>query len=536
MPAPAPDKVIVSNVAVLKKKYGSAGAGKLQTAINKLITADAARAIVTEFVDLSDATTMAKYGATALTVATAANPKLNKEAIDKVFVKHVPQPSYLMLLGSTDVIPHVQLKNPMFGQPDGDDDPDLPSDLPYASDKAYSTDVQKYVAPSRVVGRLPNVTNDSSPTYLIGLIESAANYTNRPASKYAGYLGITASVWKKSSALSLDAIFVDHADMKISPPDGFKWTAAQAKRLTHFINCHGAPADPHFYGQKGQAYPVAHDAKWMAGKVVEGTILAAECCFGAELYDPALPTAGGQMGMCNTYLGRKAYSFFGSTNTAYGPSDANDQADLLCQYFLQQVHGGASAGRACLQARLDYVALKAGQMGPVDFKTIGQFNLMGDPSLTPVAAAAPHGTPVPHGASKKGAKGADVAERYARLQRRAALVEQAATTTAYRLVERKVTSGTHKTAAFQELRRAAAEFGVKVPGVILSHELVSPADGEKSKAFAARAKAIGRAPKAVHTLLQRFKSPAEVPHLILVKGVQAIEYDQGMVVKPFESR
>src|SRR5439155_5510359 len=173
--------------------------------------------------------------------------------------------------------------------------------------------------------------------------------------------------------LSLDAIFGPHAGMKIAPPDGYKWTAAEAKRLSHFVNCHGAAADPHFYGQKGASYPVAHSADWMASRVVEATVMAAECCYGAELYDPALPTALGQMGMCNTYLGAKSYAYFGSTNIAYGPAAANDQADLMCQYFLAEVLGGASAGRACLQARLKYVQTKAGVLTPADLKTLAQF-------------------------------------------------------------------------------------------------------------------------------------------------------------------
>src|SRR5262249_27581009 len=199
--------------------------------------------------------------------------------------------------------------NPMAG----DGDANVPSDLPYACDQPYSVDVQDFIAPTRVVGRLPNVTNDTSSSYLVGLLRTAANWTDRPASAYNGFLGISAQVWKKSSELSLDAIFGVHAGMKVVPPDGYKWTTSVAKRLSHFVNCHGASADPHFYGQKGSSYPVAHSAAWMAGKVVEGTVMAAECCYGAELYDPALPTALGQMGMCNTYLGRKAYGYFRSS-------------------------------------------------------------------------------------------------------------------------------------------------------------------------------------------------------------------------------
>src|SRR5580692_156824 len=44
-----------------------------------------------------------------------------------------------------------------------------------------------------------------------------------------------------------------------------------------------------FYGQPlGQAvYPDAHLATWIDGRVSAGTVVAAECCYGAELYDPA---------------------------------------------------------------------------------------------------------------------------------------------------------------------------------------------------------------------------------------------------------
>src|SRR5439155_20982128 len=124
--------------------------------------------------------------------------KLNKVVIDKVFNFGEVRPAYLMLLGSKDVIPHVPLDNPTTG----DGDADVPSDLPYACDKPYSTDVQDFIAPTRVVGRLPSVTPDTDPAYLVGLLGTAAGYTNRPATDYNACLGISAQVWKKSSELS----------------------------------------------------------------------------------------------------------------------------------------------------------------------------------------------------------------------------------------------------------------------------------------------------------------------------------------------
>src|SRR5262249_54640309 len=147
------------------------------------------------------------------------------------------------------------------------------------------------------------------------------------------------------------------------------------------------PANPRFYGEPGKPLPTAHDAALIGGKVTDGTIVSAECCYGADLYDPA----GGQMGLCNTYLAQGAFGFFGSSTIAYGPPTGNGAADLICQYFLNHIRDGASLGRACLQARLDFVQQAGGTGGalsPIDLKTLAQFSLLGDPSLTPVKPAA----------------------------------------------------------------------------------------------------------------------------------------------------
>jgi hypothetical protein len=172
--------------------------------------------------------------------------------------------------------------------------------------------------------------------------------------------------------------------MKTIPPSKAAWPAAMVKRLSHFINCHGAPEDSRFYGQPrsgSQTYPVALDAVYLSNKISEGTVVAAECCYGGQLFDPA--HNNGQMGICCTYLGNKAYGFFGSTTIAYGPEDQNDQADLICQYFLQSLLRGASLGRAGLEARQKFVHI-ASLSDPSNVKTIAQFNLYGDPSIAPV--------------------------------------------------------------------------------------------------------------------------------------------------------
>jgi hypothetical protein len=521
------DELIVPNGHALAQKYKAAGKTALENAIKKLIKADATRGIVTVYVDISDATTMASYGTATVPAGGAGNAKTYKKAIDKVFNAAAVRPQYLMLLGAQDVIPHAPLKNPVPG--DGDDN--VPSDLPYASDKPYSTDVQDLISPARVVGRLPNVLGDKDPEYLLGLIRTATEWKPRPATAYGSFLGISARVWQESSNLSLDAIFGTHAGIKLAPPKGYKWTAAEARRLAHFVNCHGAPATPFFYGQEGTSYPEAHSAAWMAGKVVEGTVMAAECCYGAELYDPSLPTAGGQMGICNTYLGGKAYAYLGSSTIAYGPSDGNDEGDLICQNFLRQILAGASTGRACLQARLEYIRSKSGVLTPTDLKTLAQFNLMADPAVTPVEHT--HGAAVPFEGARKEEVTTEIL-RHARVGRRDVLEAVAKVTTSYRLVESHG-AAPGKVSTSAKVRRLAADRGIIEPNVIL-HYLVEPASHAANRhATLASAPPAGAVPKAIHVTLDR-GGPRDGLPVILNRGVQEIEYENAIAVKYFTSR
>jgi hypothetical protein len=154
-------------------------------------------------------------------------------------------------------------------------------------------------------------------------------------------------------------------------------------RRVHFVNCHGADSDSQFYGQEGSNYPVAHQAKLVSGNVQAGTIAAAECCYGAQLWAPQ--GVDGQEPMPIAYLRSGAFGFFGSSTIAYGPADSNGDADLICQYFIESVLGGASLGRAALEARQKFVR-GVTVLSPVNTKTLAQFSLLGDPSIQPVPA------------------------------------------------------------------------------------------------------------------------------------------------------
>lgn len=397
------DKVIVTNRSALVKKYGSKGLTSIRKALTALAAADKKRGLKSRVVYLDDKVSMKKMGGTAVTNAT--DPRENKAAIDAVFKS--TKPDYLMILGAPDVVPHQDLDNPAYIPPDDDDDRAW-GDLPYACDAPYLRDPARFVGPTRVVGRLPDMVSANEPSYLIALLKTAAGYQSRSQDDYAGYFGLSAAVWKGSTRLSLHNTFGNVTNLLLAPPSGPKYPGGQLHNRMHFINCHGGPSSPEFQGQKGSSYPTSLTTQATVGEITEGTVAAVECCYGAELYDAI--TLAIDPPICQSYLWQGAYGYLGSTTIAYGPADDNGAADLICQYFLLNVLDGASIGRAALLARQQFVERTA-QMDPVDLKTLAQFCLLGDPSIHPIAQPVATGVP-------KGVATSD-AERFFRSERRA---------------------------------------------------------------------------------------------------------------------
>ncbi len=378
------DKVIITNLGALGEKYGST-MPRVEKAIASLISADKKRGIETRLVAMDSPSQMNDVHGKQ--VKDRDDQEEVKAAVDAICRACLPD--YVLILGAQDIVPHQALKNPVY-DPQGDVDKVVPSDIPYACEAAFSQDPGKFLGPTRVVGRVPDLPGRADPAYLVSLLGNAARHKTRVRSVYQKYFGVSAEVWKASTALSITRIFGNSDAMATSPPKGPAWTTTQLGRRIHFINCHGSPSDPNFYGQRGRSYPVAHSAEKLVKKIMNGTVIAAECCYGAELYDPS--DSGMQAGICSTYLRDGAYGYFGSTTIAYGPSEGNGQADLLCQYFIGEVLDGASLGAATLRARHRF-AQNYTHLDPVDLKTLVQFHLLGDPSIHAVAE-------VPHALSR----------------------------------------------------------------------------------------------------------------------------------------
>ena len=370
---PRVDKIIVTNVGALRAKYLNRY-HRVWSALLALRKADADRGITTRIVSLDDAQTLRGFGGAPVSDPDSARE--TKAAIDAVW--QACRPDYLMILGAPDIVCHQNLTNPLYA-PGDDDDQYAPSDLPYACDTPYSQAIADFRGPTRVVGRLPDLYKDGDAAYMVRVLRVAATRRERLAARYDACFALTAEEWRKSTALSLGNTFSTPQTLHRAPPEGPGWKGSQLGALTHFINCHGGSIDPRFYGQRGNSYPIAMRSSQIEKKIRNGTVAAAECCYGAQLYDPNSFSDSPEMGICNRYLKLGAYAFFGSSTEAYGPSEGNGSADLICQFFIQRVLFGASTGRAALEARLQFV-LYATHLDPTDLKTLAQFNLMGDPS------------------------------------------------------------------------------------------------------------------------------------------------------------
>jgi hypothetical protein len=353
------------------------------------------------------------------------DPAENKAAVDAVVKKH--RPEYLVLLGSHDVVPYQDLKNKLFDPTDPDSDPDrfVLSDLPYACEARYSQQVKDFLGPTRVVGRIPDLTGAKTPAYLLDLLKRSAKA--RPLPRPDAAFAISAKVWERSTKMSVRNLLGAAAGVLNSPKEGPAFKAAQLAGAVHFVNCHGNVADHRFSGEgPRETYCTAMDARKLRA-VRPGTVAAFECCYGAELYAPAgLPAQS----IANEYLQRGAVGVVASTTIAYGPPSGNANADLICQFFLEQALRGASLGRALLEARLAYVRNQS-VADPYDEKTLAQFVLLGDPSVHPFAQEPDEVAAVAR---------PDATAHAARLQRRVRLMkagERLSRETAYTVPARK---------------------------------------------------------------------------------------------------
>jgi hypothetical protein len=382
-------KLIVTHRGRLTAKYGNNGAAAIDEAVAALGSADDARGIKTHYVHLDDAGEMKKHGSKVLSKEPTANSC--KKGIDKIFT--ALSPDYLVLLGSDDIIPHFRVPNPTFAE-EGDTDPEVPTDNPYAASPSFNaTSRSSYLVSDRVIGRIPDVPGSSDPTPLLNYLHAATDTQPLSVSDFALDLLVCCDIWKKSGNACVIALAREAQNLFLSPPT-VEGTASFQKRYKarlQMIKCHGAALDPHFYGQRGDDFPEVLFSSSLAGKTEAGTVIGAMCCYGAAVYDPMHPAAitPGVPSIANVFLSQSASGFVGSTSIAWVGLNELACADLIVCRFLKNVMSGFSLGAALLDSKQAFLAdtSKDGRnLDAAEEKTLLQFILLGDPSLRPVAS------------------------------------------------------------------------------------------------------------------------------------------------------
>jgi hypothetical protein len=426
-------KLSVTVRSALVNKYSGGALSKIDIALAAWIAADLKRGLTTLHVALDDATAMAVHGCKAIKGRVSAAQA--KRAIDALAARL--QPDYIVIIGGQDVLPSFNVPNPSF-DPKGDADTTVPTDNPYACARAFAAKTLKsYLVPDRVVGRIPDLpapAGTGDPIWLLTALKTATTWTSKPRTFYAEAYATCCDEWKGAGQATMQYLGLPVADLMISPPtqDATALARNRLARSLQFTKGHGSPLDAHFYGQKGGSYPEVLVSTSVQSEVKPGTLAAAMCCYGAQVYAPTDPAARpvGALPVSMAYLRAGAVGFMGSTKIAWVGPQQMMCADWIVASYLKKSLEGASLGRALLEAKQDYLQYLANQgQAPdtADEKTMIEFMLLGDPSLHPVAVATPSVAAKPsRGAAKakQTAHAALAAQRSGRRIARAAMAVQ----------------------------------------------------------------------------------------------------------------
>jgi len=279
----------------------------------------------------------------------------------------VAVPDYLMIVGDSTVIPNAEWINVC-----NDGDETVPSDLAYITldaESPWNGAVYDFKNITQV-GRVPAKAENGFAT--------AIRYFNNTMA-FAGYsytksFAYSALVWEQTSR----AEFAHLNPYLVTSPN---YTSDNLGRISGeynlaCFNLHGSDEGHAWYGQQGWDYPEAFKKELLP--LNGGYALLTEACYGARpLYSDSIVVNA---------IENNCIAFVGSTKIAYGYADGDlCCADVIAQNFTKGIAGGMTAGNAFLGA---LSALSSAWMGEQDIKTMAEFALYGDPSVTLIAGGA----------------------------------------------------------------------------------------------------------------------------------------------------
>lgn len=388
-------QVALSSSAALQQRFGADGFAAIDRRLQQYAMALQRRGVMAHicYCDDADSLRLADGIAAAPAPAEAGALRDLLRTLSGALSERGRTLGAVLIVGGDEIAPFHRLPNPL---------PD--DDIVVLSDNPYATDDPAYVAPQRMVARLPD-GNTSDPSLLFAQLDrmTAYHYGSRPHANRSRQFfgrrrahdapeldvwsaGYCAEIWKDASRAVLDALTAD-APLTSSPPylaETLDLRALHNRRLLYF-NLHGAARLPNFYGQPDAVWsgaatrlPVALRPDQIDASAADGVLILSEACYGAELagrtVDTSIPLRA---------LAHGALAFVGATVNAYGTmTDPLIGADLLFQHMLKHLARGEPVGRALHLARLDFAQemyRRQGFLDDVDIKTLIEFVLLGDP-------------------------------------------------------------------------------------------------------------------------------------------------------------
>lgn len=399
-----PNYIIFSTQQGLEKQYGPETAAILTVEMKRLAEAVRKRvgwSATVFFPDKAEHASLA--GIAPVTELDPWKLKLALADLDKALRKKGEMIGALLIVGGPEVVPFHALPNPA-----DDYDEKVLSDNPYATTDA------NYFVPAWPVGRLPGEVGSDAGLLLEHLRILIAHHTQgaRYKSLTAGGLliplleavrtiiravstkrevpnsGYSAQVWRRSSTAVFRPVGNPGA-LYISPPETKE--SIEIEKLLHpqlgYYNLHGLEDGAEWYGQRdpseggaGADYPIALSPNELKKNGHAPRIIFSEACYGGNIVNKTENDA-----LCLKFLALGSLAVVGSTSIAYGAmSTPLIAADLLGNYFWQQIKAGKSVGEALMVAKIELareMVHRQGCLDAEDQKTLLSFVLYGDPLI-----------------------------------------------------------------------------------------------------------------------------------------------------------
>lgn len=307
------------------------------------------------------------------------------DILQKIY--RVAKPKYLLLIGDEDVVDSVVWENEMYIAPDnvsvfdeglGDVDRVVNSDLPYFTFDLTSPwsgqSWQDYSFGACVrVGRIPCHSYEGAIAYLDCVMGFGGD---QELISFA----LSAQTWAETSETIFSPLGRKVYTSPAKTANDFMagalkdFCGGQEPNLL-FFNLHGSPNVNYWIGEGKEGVTMAFDADCLPFVRI-GYVIGTEACYGAKPAD--------EESLLCTALQNGCIAFLGSTQIAYGACDGECScADVLVGEWIKKVAEKYTVGDAYVAA---LIKLCQSELDLEEIKTLAEFSLYGDPSLSLLCA------------------------------------------------------------------------------------------------------------------------------------------------------